>query len=228
MEEVVKPKIRTICIDTLTQIQENEYMTDSKKPGHDKWKDYATSIHKFAIDLQNLGFEIILILGPPGTGKSTGIKTLPTKTNIWYNCDNKNPVWTGGREEYGKKTNPIKPYHVIPKTYSDIISHIEIGLKAGMFEDEKFAILTGHLENYKEGNEQRVRLKTLGSLTNKMQIEAKFETVLYSKVESENGITKYLLETENNGYNTARSPENMLEGKIPNDYNLIITKLMEY
>lgn len=228
MEEVVKPKIRTICIDTLTQIQENEYMSDSKKPGHDKWKDYATSIHKFAIDLQNLGFEIILVLGPPGTGKSTGIKTLPTKTNIWYNCDNKNPVWQGGREEYGKKDNPIKPYHVIPKTYADIINHIEVGLKAGMFENEKFAILTGHLENYKEGNEQRVRLKTLGSLTNKMQIEAKFETVLYSKVESENGVTKYLLETENNGYNTARSPESMLEGKIPNDYDFVIKKLMEY
>lgn len=29
-------KIRTITVDTLTQIQENEYMTDKKKPGHDK------------------------------------------------------------------------------------------------------------------------------------------------------------------------------------------------
>lgn len=29
-------KIRTICIDTVTQIQENQYMLDKKKPGHDK------------------------------------------------------------------------------------------------------------------------------------------------------------------------------------------------
>ena len=29
-------KIRTITVDTLTQIQENEYITDKKKPGHDK------------------------------------------------------------------------------------------------------------------------------------------------------------------------------------------------
>lgn len=28
-------KIRTICIDTLTGIQNETYMTNSKKPGHD-------------------------------------------------------------------------------------------------------------------------------------------------------------------------------------------------
>lgn len=32
-------KIRTICVDTLTGIQSEEYMRDKKKPGHDKWKD---------------------------------------------------------------------------------------------------------------------------------------------------------------------------------------------
>ena len=220
-------KVRTICVDTLTQIQENEYMTDIKKPGHDKWKDYATSIHRFGIELQKLGFELILILGPPGTGKSSGMKTLPSKTNIWFNCDNKNPVWEGGKAEYGKKVNPISPYHLIPENYSDILNHIKIGLEKGMFEEERYAFLTGHLENFKEGIDQRVRLKTLGTLTNKMQIEGKFEVVLYSKVESEDGDNKYLLETQNNGYNTARSPEGKFEGKIPNDYNFVIEQLMK-
>ena len=37
-------KIRTICIDTVTQIQENQFMTDERKPGHDKWKDYSTEL----------------------------------------------------------------------------------------------------------------------------------------------------------------------------------------
>lgn len=32
-------KIRTICIDTLTGIQNETYMTNSKKPGHDQWMD---------------------------------------------------------------------------------------------------------------------------------------------------------------------------------------------
>lgn len=99
-------KISTICVDTLTQIQENQYMLDKKKPGHDKWKDYGTEIYRFIIDLQELGFEIALILGPPGVGKSTGMRNLPSKTNIWYNADNKNPVWKGGKLEYGKKIAP--------------------------------------------------------------------------------------------------------------------------
>ncbi len=220
-------KIRTITVDTLTQIQENEYMYDKGKPGHDKWKDYSVSLYAFMTELQRMGFELILIIGSPGTGKSSGMRTLPPKTNIWYNIDNKNPVWTGGKEEYGKKNAPIAPYHVIPYSYSDIINHIKGGLEKGMFEEERFAILTGHIENFKEGNDQRMRLKTLGQLNNKMQLEGKLETVLYSVVEKEGSDIKYLLETQNNGFNTARSPMGVFEGKIPNDYGFVIEKLLQ-
>lgn len=66
-------KVSTICIDTLTQIQENQFMLDKKKPGHDKWKDYSQDIYGFILDLQNLGFEIILVVGPPGVGYMFGI-----------------------------------------------------------------------------------------------------------------------------------------------------------
>lgn len=156
------------------------------------------------------------------------MRTLPSKTNIWFNVDNKNPVWEGGREEYGRKNNPIVPYHIIPKTYEDMVTVINEGIEKGMFEEERFAIITGHTENFKEGAETRMRLKTLGNLNNKMQLEGKLETVLYSVVELENGTPKYLLETQNNGYNTARSPMGLFEGKIPNDYNLIIEKLLNY
>lgn len=220
-------KIRTITVDTLTQIQENEYMYDKGKPGHDKWKDYSVSLYAFMTELQRMGFELILILGSPGTGKSSGMRTLPPKTNIWYNIDNKNPVWIGGKEEYGKKNAPIAPYHVIPYNYSDIINHIKGGLEKGMFEEERFAILTGHIENFKEGNDQRMRLKTLGQLNNKMQLEGKLETVLYTVVEKEGSDIKYLLETQNNGFNTARSPMGVFEGKIPNDYGFVIEKLLQ-
>lgn len=68
-----KTKIRSICVDTLTQIQENEFMLDQTKPGHDVWKDYATSLWAFMNELQNLGLELILIIGPPGTGYNFGI-----------------------------------------------------------------------------------------------------------------------------------------------------------
>jgi len=223
-----KKKIRTICVDTLTQIQENAFMLDRKKPGHDKWKDYSQDIYSFILELQILGFELILVIGPPGVGKSTGMAKLPSKTNIWYNADNKNPVWEGGRLEYGKKLTPIAPYHVIPKTYDDIINHIKEGIENGMFENDRYAFITGHTETYKEANETRVRLKTLGNLANKMQIEGKLETVFYANVDVEDGKNNYILETQNNGFNTARSPQNLFEGKVGNDYNMIVEKLLSY
>jgi len=221
-------KIRSICVDTLTAIQSDEFMADKKKPGHDQWKDYGQSIYTFMSDLQNLGFEIVLILGEPGTGKSSGMRTLPPNSNVWYNADNKNPVWEGGKEEYGKKVTPRVPYHVIPKTYADIINHVKAGLEKGMFAEERYAFITGHTETYKVGIDTKERLKILGKLGTKMQLEGKMETVLYSRVQMENGKPVYQLETQNDGYNTARSPMNLFEGRISNDYNFIIEKLSNY
>lgn len=227
MEE--QTKIRSICVDTLTGIQNEQFMRDKKKAGHDKWKDYGQSIYTFMSDLQDLGFEIILILGDPGTGKSTGMRTLEPKTNVWYNADNKNPVWEGGKQEYGKKHSPKMPYHVIPKTYGDILNHIKTGLEKGMFADDRFAILTGHTETYRDGAETKSRLKVLGNLATKMQLEGKLETVLYAKVEKkEDGSRDYILETQNDGTNTARSPMGLFEEKIPNDYGFVVEKLLSY
>jgi hypothetical protein len=224
MEET--PKIRTVCIDTLTGIQTELYMLDKKKANHDKWKDYGQDIWRLITALQNKGFEIVLILGEPGTGKSSGMRTLKPKTNIWFNADNKNPVWTGGKAEYGKKFNPILPYHVIPRSYKDIMDHIEEVEARGMFEEEKYAILTGHIEDYKSGVQTKMRLKTLGNMATNMQIEGKLETVLYSDVIKEAGETRYILETENSGLNTARSPMGAFDGIIENDYQFVIDILM--
>lgn len=218
--------IRSICVDTLTGIQSEIYMASTKKAGHDEWTDFGKDIYTFMSELQSLGFEIILILGEPGTGKSSGMRTLEPRTNIWYNADNKNPVWVGGKEEYGKKTDPTPKYHVIPKSYKDVIEHIKGGIKAGAFEKDRYAFVTGHTETYKSGVDTMVRLKTLGRLATKMQLEGKMETVLYSRVEMENGKPNYILETQNNGFNTARSHQDMFEGKINNDYKLILEKLI--
>lgn len=222
------PKIRTICIDTLTGIMNEMYMASTKKATHDKWKDWGQGIWQLISALQDKGFEIILILGEPGTGKSTGMRTLDPKTNIWFNADNKNPVWQGGKQEYGKKSNPIMPYHLIPKSYKEILDHIDEVGGRGMFEEERYAILTGHTEDYKSGHEQKKRMKILGSMSTKMQLEGRLETVLYSSVIKEGGETKYILETENDGTNTARSPMGAFDSIIDNDYKAVINTLLEY
>lgn len=221
-------KIRSICVDTLTGIQNEMYMQSVSKPTHDKWLDWGKGIWQLNSALQELGFETILILGDPGTGKSSGMRTLPPGTNIWFNADNKNPTWKGGKEEYGKKFSPKMPYHMIPKTYNDILSHVKEGLEKGMFEEERYAILTAHVEEYRQGNDIRYRLKTLGNVATKMQLEGKYETVLYAKVLKEGTETKYVLETQNDGFNTVRSPMGLFEPIIDNDYNFVIEKLMNY
>lgn len=220
-------KIRSIVVDTLTALQENQYMRDSSKPGFDEWTDFGKAVFTFIDDLLLKNFDVILILGEPGTGKSSGLRTLPSKSNIWFNNDRKNPTWIGGEEEYGKKFNPTPRFHVIPQSYEDIITVIDKVIAAGMFEDDKYAILTAHTETYKVGNLTKERLKTLGKQATKMRIEGKLETVLYSRTEKSKGKTVYILETENDSFNTARSKQqSKFPPKIPNDYNYIINRLM--
>lgn len=156
------------------------------------------------------------------------MRTLEPNTNIWFNADNKNPVWEGGNKEYGKKANPRPNYHVIPKSYKEIITHTKNALNAGMFEQERYAFVTGHTETYKVGVETKERLKTLGKMSTKMQLEGKMESVMYSRVEMDGGKPIFVLETQNNGTNTARSPQNLFEGKIDNDYKFIMEKLKTY
>ncbi|MDB4285871.1 hypothetical protein N9933_01055 [bacterium] len=221
-------KIKSICIDTVTTIQENEWMTDRKKPNHDKWKDYGQGIFTFHLKLQALGFETVLVIGQPGTGKSSGMRTLETETNIWFNCDNKNPVWRGGREEYGRKVSPKTPLHVIPKTYDEVTAYIKSGLDSDMFEEYRIAFLIGHPETYKEGIDTKSRLKTLGNMATTMQLEGRMENVFYANVKMENNKPQYVLQTQNNGYNTVRSPQDLFDLEIENDYGLIYDKLSTY
>lgn len=223
-----KTKVRSIVIDTLTAIQENDYMLETKSTNFDKWRDYGKDIWAFNIALQNLGFETVLVLGEPGMGKSTAMRNLPHNTNVWFNADNKNPVWEGGKQEYGKKTNPRKPYHHIPKSYDDILKIIKVGLDKGNFEEDRYAFLTGHLETYRKGNDYFYRLKTLGNMATNMGIEGKYETVLLARAIRENGETRYVFDTQNDGFNTVRSPMNLFEPIIDNDYNFVIEKLLSY
>lgn len=220
--------INAVIIDTLTATQTNEWLSMEKKPNHDKWMDMGKSIFEFCTFLEGAGFELIFILGNPGTGKSCGIRTLDPDKTIFINADKKNPTWTGGREIYGLKSNPKLPHHFIPTSYESIINHLKkIGERIG-FEEKRYAFLTAHIEEYKSGVETCQRLKTIGKMSSKYQLEAKAENVFYTRVKKTEEGTSYILETENNGYNTARSIMSVFPPEIPNDYQLIIDTLNNF
>nr|HPQ80091.1 hypothetical protein [Candidatus Dojkabacteria bacterium] len=124
--------------------------------------------------------------------------------------------------EYGTKANPTK-LHVLPTSYKFIIDHVDAVIKAGQLDKNPIAFLTCHVEDFKSGTETRQRMKTLGKVATKMNIEGKMENVFYSKIMKEGNQTKYYLATRNNGYNTGRSSEGMFEDElIPNNFQLIV------
>lgn len=235
-------KIKTICVDTLNGIQNNQYMGMLDKKTmvtRDKWKDFGVDIYMFMIDgLQSLGFETVLVLGYEGTGKSFGIRYLEPGTNIWYNGDNKNPTFKTveyegktfkARDVYGTKSAPTK-YMVIPKLYNDIINHITSIKNAGLLEDNPIAFLTGHIEDYKSGDGNvRQRLKTLGNLASKMNVEGSVENCFYTYLDATNEKPVFKLDTMNTGSNTGRSMHNAFQSRyIDNDFNLIYNALNDY
>lgn len=235
-------KIKTIVIDTVNAIQNNQYMgmlNRNTMVTRDKWKDFGVEIYAFMVDdLQRLGFEVVLILGYEGSGKSYGLKYLEPGTNIWYNADKKNPTFKniefGGetfkaRDVYGTKVKPT-PYMVIPNSYKEITAHMESIEKQGLFAEERVAFIVGHVEDYKtQDGDMRQRLKTLGSLATKMNIEGAVENCLYTKVSVMGDKVNYKLDTQNSGSNTARSLEGAFDSRyIDNNYQTIYEGITNY
>lgn len=235
-------KIKTVVVDTLNAIQNNQYMgmlNRSTMVTRDKWRDFGVDIYAFMIDnLQRLGFEVVLILGYEGSGKSYGLKYLEPGTNIWYNADKKNPTFKdiihgdekfNARKVYGTKVKPT-PYMVLPETYAEITAHLDSIDKQGLFAEDKVAFLVGHVEDYKsEGGDMRQRLKTLGSLASKMNIEGSVENCMYTKVTVVGDKVSYKLDTQNSGSNTARSLEGAFPSRyIDNNYQEIYDAIVNY
>ena len=237
-----QPKIKTIVVDTLNAIQNNQYMgmLDRKTMvTRDIWKDFGVDIYAFMVDdLQRLGFEVVLILGYEGTGKSFGLKYLEPGTNMWYNADKKNPTFKNvefgdkkfnARQVYGTKQKP-SGYMVIPESYKDITRHVESIKEQGLLDEKRVAFLIGHVEDYKvEGGEMRKRLKTLGGLASKMNIEGSVENCYYTSLTVMGNNIDYKLDTQNTGTNTGRSLEEIFETRlIENNYNDIYEAIVNY
>lgn len=84
-------------------------------------------------------------------------------------------------------------------------------------------IFLSHNEQKDDGTS---KVKTIGKLLDdKLTVEGLFTIVLNTKIEDGN----YFFETQNNGFNTSKSPKGMFEDlKIPNDLQYVIDKVSEY
>ena len=225
------PKIKTVVVDTFTAFQKNDVLTkwEKGKATQDDWKDYGVDIVVFVKKLTEMGVTVVGVVGYEGTGKSFGMKYLPTKTNVWFNADRKNATWKGGKEEYGTITAPSR-YMKLPKSYDEVLNTIKAIKEQGLLDEEPVAFLLGHIEDYKSVNgQQRQRLKTLGKLANKMNVEDMFSMCYYTEVQREGLKTTYKFRTQNSGFDNCRSLEAQHDSyTIDNNYQTVIEAIENY
>lgn len=232
-----KGKATSIVIDTISEISYNAYVAERGKLNYDKWRDYGIEYYNFYKSLQRLGFECTQILGEFGSGKSFGVKGFEKGECIWYNIDNKNPTWKGGREIYGTKKKP-HPFYNLTKftTYKDVLGSAKLMLDSGIFDisDGKppIAFLLAHVQDYKSGdldNPIKQQLKIMGNQAKELGVEGLVENTLYSKVVTEDGGPKYYYVTQPNGANTIRTLEGLFKDTlIPNNLKTVADAIRNY
>lgn len=231
--------IKSIVVDTINTIQDNQYVLDSANPiTQNQWKDYGIDLNSFINNLMKIGFELVFVIGEFGTGKSFGMKTLVPKEFIWFNADLKNASWKYTKEfaeAYGTKNDP-KPFMKLPTTYKEIIKAVEV-LKKGvdtkegtiMLSADPVAFILGHPEEYKVNDYTKRRLRVLGKLAPKLGFEGKSSYTFYTRVEPNfKGQPSFYLTTQNSGYDTARSVEGVFDPVIPNDFQFILNSIQNH
>lgn len=224
-------KLKSIVVDTFTAFQKNEILDkwEKGKATNDDWKDYGTDITLFVRKLNERGFTNIGVIGYEGSGKSYGMKFLTPGSNLWFNADNKNPTWKGGKEEYGTISEP-KRMMKLAKTYKEVLDTIDFGLSKDMFDKNPIAFLLAHIEDYKSVNgEQRQRLKTFGKLANKMNVEDMLNICYYTEVKREGDKVNYYLRTRNSGFDNCRTLEELHDSiYIDNNFQKIVEAVDSY
>lgn len=94
--------------------------------------------------------------------------------------------------------------------------------------DDLFIVLTAHPDYYDKNGETHTRLKTGGKKLTKLNVEGKLLYTFYTKVEHSPEGNKYMLTTQTDGYNTARSPADVLPLTVDNDLDVIIKLINDF
>ena len=231
-ETTEKPKeekwIRNIVIDTLNGVQNDEFTELSKKPNFDIWYDFGKDVLQLYLHLKTLpNVVLVQILGREGSGKTVGGMFLNPDETVWLNTDKKPLSFIGAKKMYpvdGSKKN-----YFTPNTYKQIETLITGASKKS--KDPLIIYILGHIEEFKSGVESRERLKVLGKMATKLNVEGGLIHTYYTDIDVSkqgNDPSRYRLSTMNSGFNTARSPMGMWEESyIANNYQLITDKIVK-
>lgn len=112
---------------------------------------------------------------------------------------------------YGKWTD-------IAKRFRDVIHYIN-----SKMPDDVIVYFLHHTEF--DATSGRTKAKTVGKLLdNQLTVEGCFDVVLMTQIE--NG--EHFFITQSDGFTTCKSPEGMLEDKMPNDLKAVDSAIREY
>lgn len=232
-------KYQAVVLDTINALQNNLYldMMRGKKGSHDEWKDFGVEILALYDWIKSLPDTIMVqILGVEGTGKTVGASTLDPTTTQYINADKKPLSFFGARKKYRDKITPEQKEQGLnvnlrtPSTYEEVQNIIQ-----STWERRRGTLVVfvlGHIEHFNmSSGGVGQRLKVLGKQATKLGIEG-LNTVhtYYTKIDVSfmpNDPQRYKLNPFNTGFNTARSPQGFWEGEIPNDYQLILERILE-
>ena len=116
------------------------------------------------------------------------------------------------------ETKGFDKFNNIAENFYKLINFIKTKLR-----EDLTVIFMGHEETDNTG---RTQMKTFGKLlSEKICIEGMFSIVLNTFVNSEG----YYFQTQNNGFNTTKSPQGMFEDLlIPNDLSYVIERIKLY
>jgi hypothetical protein len=202
-------------------------LMEQKKRGatYDEWRDFGVNLLGLYDFIKSLPNVIpVQILGYEGSGKTVGGSFLNPEETYWLNVDKKPLSFSGARAKY----NIDKKNYAVPTGYKAI----EEAIKAihGKAKTPLIVYMLGHIEDYKGKGIERQRLKVLGKMATKYNIEGALSHSYYTVVDESCKPTdpaRYKLRTVSIN-DTARSPMGMWESElIPNNLQLITDAIIK-
>lgn len=219
-------KVKTLIIDSLSGLLDKaltRYIRSKGKANYDKWTDWGTELLELThIMTAEYGWEVTMVIGKEGSGKSVAARNLPPETTVYFNSDSKPLHFIS---DDGKLTS--RGYTPENKNYFEVTS-IEGLLNTLKLIHSKGhrprVFLLGHVDTYRDQHDvMSQRLRVLGKMAHKHNIEGATNNCFYTEVRNTEAddLNRYVFLTRNSGSNTARSMMGLFPTYIPNDFQLI-------